>query len=481
MTPPYPARGIRVRLAALFAAGFAVLLGGGGLALYTWLAQEYRADFDRELEHTAASARALFQHDRPEFRTAQDAAAHMLTELVFLDRTLIATDRTGRRIAASLPYAGAPLADDLDLRQQARHPVTVALASGPNRVLEVALPEDLRLFIAMPTAPLDTRLARLRAALLIGLPLILLLGALVGLVASRSALTPLTALAAAADRISEEVTRGESTFSALPPAPVPDELGTLRSAIDHLVTQASRALVEERDLAARQRTFLAEAAHEIRTPLAIIRSEAEVALASQNGRREETLRTIQREATSLGDLVTDLLALAREGNAAGRKARSHLYLDDVAHEAVGRVRSLPVAAGREIRLGAFDEAPVLANAALMQRAVLALVHNALVHAAPSLVELATGTVEREGRHWSWLRVRDWGPGIPASHEDRVFARFERLGEETGGSGLGLAIARQIAQVHGGDLTLEHPADGGAAFVLLVPYVEMQVTQHQPGG
>lgn len=477
----YPLRGIRVRLAALFAGGFAVLLAAGGLAFYAWLSAEYRSDFDRELEHTATSARALFQHDRPEFATATETVAHLLTELVFVDRVLVAADSAGRRIAASLPYAGAPLADDLDLRQQARRPVTAPLAAGPSRVLEVMLPENLRLYVAMPMEPLEARLARLRATLLVGLPLILLLGAAVGVVASRSALRPVTALAAAADRISEEVTRGESVFSPLPPAPVADELGTLRGAIDRLVTQASRALAEERDLAARQRTFLAEAAHEIRTPLAIIRSEAEVALASRNGRREETLRTIQREAASLGDLVSDLLALAREGNAVGSGERTPLYLDDVAHEAVSRVRSLPVAAGREIALGAFDEAPVLANAALMQRAVLALVHNALVHAAPSAVELSTGTREGDGRRWSWLRVRDWGPGIPPGHEDRVFARFEQLGERAGGSGLGLAIARQIAQVHGGELVLEHPTDGGAAFVLLVPHVEVQVTQHQPTG
>lgn len=471
MNRRYPLRGIRVRLALLFAGGFAVLLAAGGLAFYTWLAGEYRADFDRELEHTATSARALFQHDRPEFSTASETAAHLLTELVFVDRVLVAADSAGRRVAASLPYAGAPLADDLDLRQQARRPVTVPLAVGPARVLEVILPEGLRLFIAMPTAPLEARLTRLRAALLVGLPLILLVGALVGIVASRSALQPVTQLADSAHRISGEVSAGRSSFSALPPAPVRDELGTLTDAIDHLVAQAARTLADERAQAARQRAFLAETAHELRTPLAIIRNEAEVALrGGQANGSADALRTIGKEAADLGDLVGDLLALAREAGErreAGGE-RQDVFLDDLAHEAVARVRSLPVAVGREIRLGEFEEAPVLANVPLMRRAVLALLHNALVHAAPSAVELSAGTEARGEERWAWLRVRDWGPGIGPEDAARVFARFERLDPRGGGSGLGLAIAQQVAQVHGGELVLEQPAGGGVAFVLRVP-------------
>ncbi len=467
----YPLAGIRVRLALLFAGGFAVLLAAGGLAFYTWLAHEYRTQFDRDLEHTATSARALFQHDRGEFGTAAETAAHLLTELVFVDRVLVAADTTGRRIASTLPYVGAPLADDLDLRQRVPRPTTVTLASGRNRVYEVVLPEGLRLFIAMPMAPLEARLARLRASLLIGLPLILLAGGLVGMVAAGSALRPVTELAEAAHRISAEVMAGRSSFSALPAAPAPDELGTLTDAIDQLVARAGQRLEDERRQAGRQRAFLAETAHELRTPLAIIRNEAEVALrVGKDDGVAETLHTIEREAANLGELVGDLLALARESDEGHGPSdeRRVLYLDDLAHEAVGRVRTLPVALGREIRLGHFEEAPVVANEALMRRAVLALLHNALVHAAPSPVELSAGTVERDGVSWAWLRVRDWGPGIDPRDADRVFERFERLDPRGGGSGLGLSIAQQVARVHGGELVLEQPSGGGVAFVIRIP-------------
>lgn len=472
--PHYPAHGIRVRLALLFAGGFAVLLAVGGVALYLWLAREYRAAFERELENAATSARVLFEHDRPEFRTANEAVSHLLTELVFVDRVLVAADSSGRLIASSLPYAGGPpLADGLDLRLRARSPVTVDLGAGPSRVIEVSLPEGIRLFIAMPLAPLLARLGQLRTALVLGLPLILLLGLLVGFVASRSALQPVTSLASAAHQIAQEVSAGHASFSPLPVAPAPDELGTLTDALRRLVAQAEQVLASERQQAARQRAFLAETAHELRTPLAIMRNEAEVALrGNQPGDLSAALHTIQREAVGLGELVGDLLALAREAGARQEVPgdRRQVYLDDIAHDAVARARSLAVAAGREIRLGQFDEAPVLANESLVGRAVLALVHNALVHAAPSPVELSTGMAEREGGPCAWLRVRDWGPGIAPADAERVFNRFERLDPRGGGSGLGLVIARQVAEVHGGDLRLEQPAGGGVAFVICIPSV-----------
>ncbi|HEX5635355.1 MAG TPA: hypothetical protein VFX50_19060, partial [Gemmatimonadales bacterium] len=161
----YPLGGIRVRLAALFAAGFAVLLAVGGVALYWRLAREYRADFDQELRHTAIAARSLFEHDRAEFRTASETAAHLLTEMVFADRTIVAVDAANRRFASTLPYTGAPLLDDLDLRVHAASPVTVSLRSGRARVLAVPLPDELRLLIAIPLAPLEARLRRLRLTL----------------------------------------------------------------------------------------------------------------------------------------------------------------------------------------------------------------------------------------------------------------------------------------------------------------------------
>lgn len=470
----YPVRGIRVRLAVLFVAGFAILLTAAGAGLYWWLEREYRADFDRELAETATSAQALFNHDRAEFGSTAETAAHLLTELVFVDRTIVATDRAHRRIASTLPYAGAPLLlDDLDLRLHAPRPVTVSLTSGRVRVVEAPLPDGIRLLIAMPLAPLEQRLRQLRLSLLLGLPLILLLGGLVGAIASASALEPIARLAGAADVIAGEVASGATSFSALPPAAEADEIGRLTRAIHDLVDQGGRALRREREMADQQRRFLVDAAHELRTPVAIIRSSAEASVGGNDNADEQrdALAAIAQEATRLGSLVADLLALAREGSATAVEARESVFLDDLAHHVVARLRRLPVAAGREITFGDFAEAPVRANPALAERAILALVHNGLVHAAGSRIELSAGRDGSGQAGTSWIRVRDWGPGIPPGAESRVFERFERLDPASAGSGLGLAIARQIAEVHGGTLTLDRPPGGGTAFTLRLPSLD----------
>jgi signal transduction histidine kinase len=473
----YPARGIRVRLAVLFVTGFAILLAAAGAGLYWWLEREYRADFDRELVETAHSAQALFQHDRPEFGSTAETAAHLLTELVFVDRIIVATDQAHRRIASTLPYTGAPLLlDDLDLRLHAPRPVTVSLMSGRARVVEQPLPDGVHLLIAMPLAPLEQRLRQLRLSLLVGLPLILLLGGLVGAFASASALQPIARLAGAADVIAGEVASGATSFSALPSVVADDEIGRLTQAIRKLVDQGSLALRRERDMAEQQRKFLADAAHELRTPVAIIRSSAEASLAGNDAadERRDALAAIAQEATRLGGLVADLLALAREGSTAAVEAREPVFLDDLAHRVVARLRRLPVAAGREITFGDFSEAPVRANPALAERAIFALVHNGLVHAAGSRIELSAGRDGAGGAGASWIRVRDWGPGVPPGAESLVFERFERLDPAVPGSGLGLAIARQIAEVHGGTLTLERPAGGGTAFTLRLPSLDAPI-------
>ncbi len=465
----YPLHGIRVRLAGAFTLGFAVLLALGGLALWWRLGEEYRQDFDRELRNTAVSAVALFRHDEPEFHSTVATAEHLLTELVFTDRLIVAVDSQYRRFASTLPYAGAPLLDDLNPRLRAPEPATVELSAGHVRVLEVQLKEGVRLLIAMPLAPLEVRLRALGVTLAVGLPLILLVGAGVGVMASRSALRPVIALADAAERTGAAVERGDAGLPPLPVPAAPDELGRLTQALERLVARGQRAVQREREVAEQQRAFLADAAHELRTPLAIIRSEAEASLAAGGDREalRSALASVAAEAATLGSLVGDLLALAREASPASHAERERLFLDDLAHRAVARVRALPAAAGRTITFGEFAEAPVVANRALLERAILGLVHNALVHAAPSPVELSTGT---EGAA-AWIRVRDWGPGIPEGAEARVFERFERLDPARPGSGLGLAIARQIAAVHDGALVLERPADGGAAFVLRLPAAE----------
>ncbi len=202
----------------------------------------------------------------------------------------------------------------------------------------------------------------------------------------------------------------------------------------------------------------------MRTPAAIVRSEADAALAAPDdvGGARETLRRVADEAGRMGQLITDLLLLAR-GDADRPLAMAPLYLDDLAEQSLRRIRALPIAVGREVRLGPFEATSVLGDAPLLERAIVALLENALLHGGAGLIEL--GVAPLEGR--AVLSVRDHGEGVPVEARERIFSRFARLETDRPGTGLGLAIARLIATRHGGTLHVEDAAPG-ARFVMTLP-------------
>jgi signal transduction histidine kinase len=460
---------LRVRLALVFTSGFAVLLGLGALAFQLYLARGYRRDFDRSLLDAGRSARALFHSDRPEFQTAADVAAHIIGELTYGDRTLVAFDSAGRLLAASQRVPGEPYFNDIPADGAHSTPVTATLRDGPARLLRIPLPGGAKVVIAMSTLPLERRLVRLTRSLVTILPLILVAGALFGAWASRLVLRPIVEVAESADRVGQEVAGGAHEFTRLPARTAGDELTTLTEAFNLLVERLQTALERERGVADQQRRFLANAAHELRTPVAILRSEAEVTLRGDGDQAQyrQSLERIASEAAELGTLVGDLLLVARGDAAAITPERHRVFLDDLMNDAVARVRTLPIAAGREIRPLEFEAAPVEGDPALLERLFLALIHNALLHAPGAVIELSTG-VSRDGdRPSSWATVRDHGPGIPAAERERVFERFARLDTAVAGTGLGLAIARSIAEAHGGTLTLDE-VEEGASFTLRVP-------------
>ncbi|MDX2194344.1 MAG: HAMP domain-containing sensor histidine kinase [Gemmatimonadales bacterium] len=463
---PWP---LRWRVAAWFTGGLAVLLCAGAVVMVGRLERGVRADFDRDLEHTARAARALFAHDLAEFRgDARAAAVHIMGELVFGDRRIAVVDAEDRVLASSTALEGtSPPAIELAPPGLPLNEVTtVRLPDGPARVLHLHLQDGLGLVIGASLAPLEARLHLLQLSLALGLPLLLLGGAVAGVLGTRAALRPVTAVAEAAERAGDAVAAGEAEFPRLPEPAADDEVRQLTRAYNRLAERLEAALARERGLAERQRRFLADAAHELRTPVAILRSEAEGALAAPRDAAADqaSLRHMAQEATRLGALVGDLLLLARTDQPAA-PAPARVFLDDLAQQAMARARRLPEAAGRQVVVGAFEEAPVEADAGLVERAIFALLENALVHGAGT-VEVSAG---RDGG-LAWLRVRDHGRGIPAGEAERVFERFTRLDLDTPGTGLGLAIARHVAERHGGTVRLEAPSGGGsgAQFVLRLP-------------
>ena len=218
------------------------------------------------------------------------------------------------------------------------------------------------------------------------------------------------------------------------------------------------------------RRFMADAAHELRTPITILRTRAEVALgqAREPGRDAATLEAIAREAARLGAIVGDLLTLARAETGERPVAREPLFLDDAAAGAVDAARPLAVSKGVKLEVGAFDEAKIMGDPTLVRQLLLIVLDNAIKF-TPANGHVGLSVSTADGR--ADVVITDTGIGIPAEQLPHVFERFYR-GEparhEADGAGLGLAIARWIAEVHGARIALTSQPGGGTRVTLAFP-------------
>lgn len=219
------------------------------------------------------------------------------------------------------------------------------------------------------------------------------------------------------------------------------------------------------------RRFVADAAHELRTPIAVLRTRADVALQAPRSpdEYESVLRGMAREATRLGRVVEDLLTLARADAGERAIARERFFLDDVVIDAAVSLRPLAQAAGVLFEVDDFEEAPVVGDAALVRELVVILLDNA-VQFTPRGGSVRVRVVAQPQPS---MTVEDTGCGIPAEQLPHVFERFYRgdpARPRAGGAGLGLSIARWIADSHDAQLRLDSEAGRGVRATLVFPRV-----------
>lgn len=255
--------------------------------------------------------------------------------------------------------------------------------------------------------------------------------------------------------------------------PVPetgDEIARLAQTMNSMLARLQEA-------AAAQRRFVADASHELRSPLATIRATAELATAHPEAMDARTAAdTVLLETGRLERLVTDLLLLARSDEHGLVMRMTDVDLDDIVSGEGERLRRAGVG---EVILEV-RSARVRGDVQHLVRAVHNLTDNAAQHAL-SRVEIRLGVADGQAR----LDVIDDGPGIPQAERRRVFERFVRLDASrergTGGTGLGLAITRQIAREHGGDVEVIPPAagQGGAHLRLTIPAPRDAPHHHDP--
>lgn len=335
-------------------------------------------------------------------------------------------------------------------------------AHGSLVVLDQPLADGAHVVLSASNDAIDADVAQLLAIEIAVALVALVLAALLIRRVTSAALKPLADVSRTATRIA-----GGDTDERLRPTRSDTELGSMAAAFDHMVDALDGAVHQAKDAEETMRRFLADASHELRTPIAALQATAERLLRDQPRRpqRDALEAMLAGDAARLGRLVDDLLSLARL-DAALPVPPTRLDLAGIAEAAVAEIdRRGPLPA---IELDLASPGRVEGDPDALSRVIRNLLENAVAAAGSGghvRIRVAMSSSEAE------LSVEDDGPGVPVEERERIFDRFVRLTPaSSSGSGLGLAIARRIARQHRGDLTCDD-ADRGASFTLRLPLAE----------
>jgi heavy metal sensor kinase len=335
---------------------------------------------------------------------------------------------------------------------------TIRMISLPVRAEEADGAAVGVLQIGLDRDELDEPLAGFLHALALAGPFTLLFSAVGGYLLAGRALAPMTTITDLAERISPR-DLGARLDLELPN----DELGRLARTFDDMLARIDDAFE-------RQRRFTGDAAHELRTPLSMMRSQIDLALARPRSAAfyQEALQRLDDDVDRMTGLVSTLLTLARAD--AGQLALDRVPFDIADTVELVVEQYTPIAAEASIALRSEPAtAPLVADEDLLVQVLVNLIDNALSHTpAGGVVTVGCGMDTTHIRLW----VSDTGEGIAPEHQDRVFDRFYRVDagrtRERGGAGLGLAICRAIVEALGGSISLASVPDRGTRIDMLLP-------------
>lgn len=486
MPPPLPQwpSTLRWRLTLWYTALIAVPLVAMAIGFYALFTRTLSHRTDQFIEDALTAFSRELVAERRAALSADAAIRSTVEEVRFRDLHIAVLDSAHRLVAmTAMPpeeaRAGASDQSNFDswighLLPANRSPVATTLtardAGGAFRV--IGRPVDLdgaayEVTGAYSIADLDEVLERLRAVLAVLLPLLVLGAAGGGYFLAARGLAPVSEMANRAARITATSLRERLPVSG------GEELAGFARVVNELLARLEASFT-------RQRQFVADASHELRTPTTVLQLEADVTLAQTHRSEEEyraSLTAIRDAARRLTRIVDDLFALARvdAGNPTARRER--VYLEELLDDAIRLVRPLADARGVRIELTEAVEAPIDGDADLLGRLLVNLLDNAIKHSPDREVVEAT-MARRDGV--VDVAIVDHGRGIPDAERERVFERFVRLplSEQSSddsalvaaktGAGLGLAIARRIAETHGGKLVVSDSKPGRTEFRVTLP-------------
>ena len=454
---------IRWKLTLAFALALTIVLTAVGIFLHFQLSTDVDREIERDLRTRAAQLSGLLM--RESISALPTSAAEQLEP----DETIAQILTPTGGVVAATAYADVRLLTAEQLRDATVGELFV------DRPGDIHLDESLRIF-AMPvhargenfvvvvTDSLDERAQTLASTLgveIIGLAVALIASCGAGYWVSGLALRPVEELRRRAAAISGDDLI-HTQRAPLPVSPVTDEVGRLGRTLNDMLDRIGRAQAAQRDALERQRRFLADASHQLRTPLAIIKAEVELAQSgtTRGDDLQAALTSIGEETDRLSRLTEQLLVLAAADEQRLSLSRESVKLGDLLEEVAGRGRGRAQLQGRTITVVS-DETTVSADRQRLEYALGNLLDNALTHGAGDMELLG----KRDGEVVE-LHVRDHGSGFPESYLAHPFVRFTPTASTGRGTGLGLAIVQAITEAHGGLVSLAN--DHGASVRLALP-------------
>jgi signal transduction histidine kinase len=452
--------GVRAISALSAAIVVALALMVAGAALVLLVQESLRASVKDEATQQAQliATRIAGNYEGQSNKNARKAIEALTRESEDLAQVLVEYGRSDRKIEASTDPVGkdVPISDlwpeEGEIEVVPNTPILKTDGTTVDAVLVAAgtdsLDHDVVVLFAVPLTAVEAATNTVLFYLLLGVPLLIVVAGVTTYLFAGRALRPVEAIRA---QVAEMT--GKDLGRRVPVPPARDEVGRLAETMNGMIARLQ-------DAQGVQRRFVADASHELRSPLATIATGLEL---MQNGTADRgTVTALRGETSRLNKLVEGLILLARADERGLQPRREEVDLDEVVDQERGRPADGAVVA--EVQAAPVR---VVGDRGQLARVVRNLVDNARRHARSRVLV----TAGREG-DMAVLEVADDGPGVPAADRARVFERFVRLDDararSDGGSGLGLAIVAEVVAAHGGSVEVTDAPGGGALFRVRIP-------------
>lgn len=466
---------IRVRLTLWYMLVFGVLLSAFSLAVYLVLSRNLYSRLDTSLANSVRTVASSFRSEMNESGgNAAEGAAEALNTLelsgadvaIYAGDRLLASNEAARKTfipfnpdSISPQASGQPFLQTVPgFGEEGGRRIVLPLGPPEPSHRSGLQSEDEHYYVVItePLHDLEEQLEAIRRIFYFGLPATLLAAGFGGLLLARKSLAPVVAMSNQAAQIG-----ARNLHERLRVRNAADELGRLASVFNELLSRLDHSFEA-------MKAFVADASHELRTPISIIRGEAEVALlqARDSAEYKAALVTIQDEAKQLSRLVDDLLALARADAGERPLKVDEFYLNDLVEECCRTAQVLAAQKSLSLEMRPAADLPFRGDEDLLRRMIFNLLDNAIKY-TPSGGAVTVNLGERNGI--VELTVSDTGIGIPAEAAPQIFERFFRVAKARsradGGTGLGLAIARWAAEAHNGSITVASRPGEGSTFTV----------------